>query len=179
MKFKVTNNYRKKDFSYLLYNNPSSENNKNTPLPEADYYNKEKRNNIINRLLNYNSGKLMTKEEQKQRKQIFTRLGLDFHLIERLFVKYKAQLLSATYNQIIVFQNQDKWKLIRIGQQLFLYHNNYYVASDGTRYRSNNYHLQQVFPLEEAHKAVTKIVGYDWEKHKKIYCEKTNCFVSV
>ena len=68
----------------------------------------------------------MTKEEQEQRKQIFNRLGLDFHLIERLFVKYKAQLLSATYDQIIVFQNQDKWKLIRIGQQLFKFLGKFY-----------------------------------------------------
>ena len=68
LKYKVTNNYRKKDFSYLLYNNPSSENNKNTPLPETDYYSKGKRNNIINKLLNYNNGKLMTKKEKEQRK---------------------------------------------------------------------------------------------------------------
>lgn len=147
-------------------------------LPSFEKYNKEERDKILHRVYSYQGTKEIDDDEKNERKRIFKRLGLESHSIEKLFVKYKAQLLSVDKDQIVVHQNQDKWKILRKDDKVYLYHNNYSVASDGTRYMLPNFHLQNVYPVDKAYKVVTKIVGYRWNDHKEIYINLASCFVS-
>ena len=162
----------------MLNNNPSMRGKEGKRLPKYKEYNKEERDEILHKIYSYRAGKEMSEKDQIERKRIFKRLGLGNHSMEKLFVKYKAQLLSVEKDQIVVHQNQDKWKILRKDDKVYLYHNNYSVASDGTRYMLPNFHLQNVYPVDKAYKVVTKIVGYRWNDHKEIYINLASCFVS-
>lgn len=139
---KVSNKYRKKDFSYLLHNNLSQQKNDCNQTPIFNQYNSEEREKAIYRLYFCQGGKMLSEPEKRERKKVFKKLGFTNDLLDKLFIEYKANLISSTKNQIYLYQNQDKWRIIRRNDLLYLYHNNYYVSGDGTRYIMPGFHIQ-------------------------------------
>lgn len=79
---KVSNKYRKKDFSYLLHNNLSQQKNDCNQTPIFNQYNSEEREKAIYRLYFCQGGKMLSEPEKRERKKVFKKLGFTNDLLD-------------------------------------------------------------------------------------------------
>lgn len=90
---------------------------------------------------------------------------VSIEVLERLVVDNNAKLLMDGPNSLKVKCREDSWIITHSNGKYRLFHNNYSVLDDGSRYIPINmeYHTQGNY--DTLKRALTEIEGYSWEGH--------------
>lgn len=84
----------------------------------------------------------------------------------RLVIKHKARLKWINNNVMQIKVHEDTWRVIRVGQGIELWHNNYIRLEDDSRHFRAGFHRQYVRGDDTFHNILKTILAYRWEAHR-------------
>lgn len=106
-------------------------------------------------------------------RNILKRAGASDGMIKKLTLHNQAKLFMEEPNLLRLKVEEDRWKIkIHTNGKVTLYHNNYVVLEDGSRYFNEGYHKQIIGTKNNFANAIGIIYNYSWEKHLKAKEEK-------
>lgn len=101
------------------------------------------------------------------------RAGVSDGMVKELTLHNQAKLFMEEPNLLRLKVGEDCWKIkIHTNGKVALYHNNYVVLEDGSRYFNEGYHKQIIGSKNNFINAIGIIYNYSWEKHLKAKEEK-------
>jgi hypothetical protein len=78
----------------------------------------------------------------------------------------QAKLFMEDPDTLCIKVREDSWKIqLHARGNVTLYHNNYILLEDGSRYFVDGYHKQIIGKRNTYYNALSVIYDYSWEKH--------------
>ena len=106
-------------------------------------------------------------------RNFFKRAGASDGMIKELTLHNQAKLFMEEVNLLRLKVGEDRWKIkIDTDGKVTLYHNNYVVLADRSRYFNDGYHKQVIGGQNNFANAIGIINNYSWEKHLEAKEEK-------
>lgn len=98
--------------------------------------------------------------------KFFRRVNASHKIIYTLVMENQAKLFMEDPDTLCIKVREDSWKIqLHARGNVTLYHNNYILLEDGSRYFVDGYHKQIIGKQNTYYNALSVIYDYSWEKH--------------